>query len=110
MRGLGYATSATYPVGTALGVVHLLVGLIGLFAGYAFLKRKAHSRRLLVAINGVTIAYSAFSESLAEVYALMTPGVGEALIGTIIAIVVSVAIIYLLVSNKSLGQSGGAVA
>jgi hypothetical protein len=63
---------------------------------------------LLLAMNGVTIAYSAFSEGLAEVYALMTPGIGDALIGTIIAIVVSVAIIYLLASNKSLGQSGPA--
>ena len=107
LGGLGYAASATYPAGTALGVIHLLVGLISLFAGYAFLKREAYSRRLLLAINGVTIAYSAFSESLAEVYALMTPGIGDALIGTIIAIVVSIAIIYLLASNKSLGQSGG---
>jgi hypothetical protein len=105
LGGLGYASSATYPVGTALGAVHLLVGLIGLFAGYAFLKREAYSRRLLLAINGATIAYSAFSESLAEVYALMTPGIDDALIGTIIAIVVSTTIIYLLASNKSLGQS-----
>jgi hypothetical protein len=108
LGGLGFAASATYPVGTALGVVHLLVGLVDLFAGYAFLKREPYSRRLLIAINAVTIAYSAFSESLAEVYALMTPGIGDALIGTIIAIVVSIAIIYLLESNKSLGQSDGA--
>jgi hypothetical protein len=105
LGGLGYASSATYPAGTALGVVHLLVGLTGLFAGYAFLKRKPYSRRLLLAINSVTIAYSAFSESLAEVYALMTPGIGDALIGTIIAIVVSITIIYLLASNKALGRS-----
>jgi len=103
LGGLGYASSATYPVGTALGVVHLLVGLTGLFAGYAFLKRKPYSRRLVLAISCVTIAYSAFSESVAEVYALMTPGIGDALIGTIIAIVVSIAIIYLLASNKSPG-------
>jgi hypothetical protein len=35
----------------------------------------------------------------------MTPGIGDALIGTIIAIVVSIAIIYPLASNKSLGRS-----
>ena len=95
MGGLGYASSATYPVGTALGAIHLLVGLTALFAGYAFLRRKAYSRRFLFAINAVTIAYSAFSEAAAEIYALMTPGIGDALIGTIVAIVVSVAIIYL---------------
>jgi hypothetical protein len=105
--GLGYASSATYPVGTALGVIHLLVGLVGVFAGYAFFRRKTYSRRFLFAICGVTIAYSAFSETLAEVYALMTPGIGEALVGTIIAIFVGVAIIYLLVANKSLGRDSG---
>ncbi|HEV2389205.1 MAG TPA: hypothetical protein VGS04_00625, partial [Nitrososphaerales archaeon] len=105
LGGLGYAGSATYPVGTALGLVHLLVGLTAVFAGYAFLKRKAYSRRFLIAINGVTIAYSAFSEAAAEIYALMTPGIGDALIGTIVAIVVSIAIICLLASNGSLGGS-----
>ena len=99
LGGLGYASSATYPVGTALGLIHLLVGLTALFAGYAFLKRRDYSRRLLIAINAVTIAYSAFSESAAELYALMTPGVGDALIGTIVAIVVSIAIICLLASS-----------
>jgi len=105
LGGVGYAKSATYPVGTALGVIHLVVGLTGLFAGYAFFKREPHSRRLLVAINLVTIIYSAFSESAAEIYALMPPGIGDALIGTIIAIVVSASIIYLLASSPSLGRT-----
>jgi len=100
LGGLGYASSATYPVRTALGLIHLVVGLTGLFAGYAFLKRKAWSPPFLIAINIVTIVYSAFSESVAEIYALMTPGVGDALIGTIIAIIVSCAIIYLLLSRR----------
>ncbi|MDA4114939.1 MAG: hypothetical protein OK442_00115 [Thaumarchaeota archaeon] len=107
LGGLGYANAATYPVGTALGVIHLLMGLVALFAAYAFLKRRDYSRRLLFAINGVTIAYSAASEAAAEIYALMTPGIGDALIGTIIAIVVSIAIIYLLISNSP-GQPGAA--
>ncbi|MGH9920486.1 MAG: hypothetical protein ACRD6W_16650 [Nitrososphaerales archaeon] len=101
LGGLGYVSTATYPVGTALGLIHLLVGLVSLFAGYAFLKRTEYSRRLLFGINAVAIAYSAFSEAAAEIYALMTPGIGDALIGTIVAIVVSVAIIYMLASSKS---------
>ena len=100
LGGLGYASSATYPVGTALGLIHLVVGLTGLFAGYAFLKRKAWSPPFMVAMNIVTIVYSAFSEGAAEIYALMTPGIGDALIGTIVAIIVSCAIIYLLVSRR----------
>jgi hypothetical protein len=100
LGGLGYASTATYPVGTTLGLIHLLVGLTGIFAGYAFLKRQAYSRRFLIAINIVTIVYSAFSESVAEVYALMPPGIGDALVGTIIAIFVSAAIIYLLLRQR----------
>lgn len=96
LGGLGYASSATYPVGTALGLVHLVVGLVGLYAGYSFLKRRRGSARLLLWINGVTIVYSAFSEGAAEAFALMTPGIGDALIGTIVAIIVSVVIIYLV--------------
>jgi len=100
LGGLGYASSATYPVGTALGLIHLVVGLVGLFAGYAFLKRKAWSAPFLVAINIVTIVYSAFSESAAEIFALMTPGIGDALIGTIVAIIVSSVIVYMVLSRQ----------
>jgi hypothetical protein len=83
-----------------LGLIHLTVGLTGLFAGYTFLKRERYSRRLLIAINAVTIIYSAFSESMAELYALMPPGIGDALIGTILTMIVSSVIIFLLVSKK----------
>lgn len=103
--GFAYARGASYPVGTALVLAHLMVGLTGLFAGYAFLRRKAYSGRFLIAINCVTIAYSALSEGVAQIYALMPPGIDDALIGTIIAIVVSFAIIYLL---KSADRAGGA--
>ncbi len=105
LGGVGYARSATYPVGTTLGLIHLTVGLTGLFAGYSFLKREPYSRRFLIAINAVTIVYSAFSESMAEIYAFMPPGIGDALIGTILAIIVSGVIIYVLVSRQGLENS-----
>jgi hypothetical protein len=99
--GAAFARNGTYPLGTVLGLIHLAVGLTGLFAGYAFLRRKVWSRRLLIAINGVIIAYSTFSESLAQVYALLPPGINESLIGTVLAIVVSAAILYLLLSKRA---------
>ena len=101
LGGAAYARGGTYPIGTALGLFHLVVGLTGLFGGYSFLRRKTCSREFLIAINSVTIVYSAFAESLAEIYSFLPPGVNDALIGTIIAIVVSATIIYLLLSNKS---------
>jgi hypothetical protein len=106
LGGAAYAKGATYPFGTALGLVHLAVGLAGLFGGYAFLRRRAWSRRFLVGINGVTIVYSAFSEGLAQVYSLLPPGVNDSLIGTIVAIVVSGAIIYVLLSRGSPEKAG----
>ena len=96
LGGAAYARFGTYPVGTAVGLVHLSVGLAGLFGGYVFLRNLPWSRTFLMAINGITIGYSAFSESLAELYALMSPGINDSLIGTIIAIMVSTAIIYSL--------------
>ena len=100
--GIGYASSAVYPVGTALGLIHLAVGLADLFAGYAFLRRRAWSPALVVAMNGVTIAYSAFSEAAAQIYSLLPPGINDSLIGTLIAIVVSGTIIF-LVRRRSTG-------
>lgn len=100
LGGAAFARSGTYPVGTALGLVHLAIGLTGLFAGYAALKRKAWSRRFLISINALTIFYSAFAETLAEVYDYLPPGVTDALIGTIIAIIASFVIIYLLLTKR----------
>ena len=96
LGGAAYAVAGTYPVGTLLGLVHLAVGFAGLYGGYAFLKRKTWARRFLIAINSVTIAYSAFSEGAAQIYSFLPPGINDSLIGTIIAIIVSGIIIFLL--------------
>ncbi len=96
LGGAAFAMSGTFPVGTALGSVHFVVGIGGLVGGYAVYRRKPWARAFLIAINIVTIAYSAFAETLAEVYAYLPRGINDALIGTVVAIVVSAAIIYLL--------------
>ena len=94
--GAAFAEDGAYPVGTALGSIHLVIGILGLVGGYAIYKRTAWSRPYLVAINIVTIAYSAFAEALAEVYAYLPQGINDALVGTIVAIIVSAAIVYLV--------------
>lgn len=96
LGGAAYAAGGTYPLGTAVGLVHLSVGLSGLFAGYAFLRRTPWSRKFLIWANVATIFYSAFSESLAQIYALLPPGITDSLVGTIVAILVGGVIIYLL--------------
>jgi hypothetical protein len=104
LGGLAYAANGTYPLGTVLGGIHLAVGIVGLYAGYAALKWRTWPRTLLVAINGVTIVYSAFSESAAQLYSLLPPGVNDSLIGTLIAIIASCAIIYLVLSKGPMRQ------
>ena len=94
--GAAFVTDGIYPVGTILGLIHLAVGFTGLFAGYVFLRKKAWSRKLLIAINGLTIAYSAFSESAAQIFGFLPPGVNDSLTGTLIAIIISGTIVYLL--------------
>ncbi len=96
LGGAAYAAGGSYPLGTALGLVHHSVGLTGLFGGYAFLGRTPWSRRFLIWTNVATIVYSAFSESLAQIYALLPPGITDSLVGTIIAILVGAVILYLL--------------
>jgi hypothetical protein len=102
LGGAAYARSGTYPVGTALGLGHLAIGLAGLYGGYAFMKRKSRSPKFLIWINSVTIIYSAIVESLAEIYAYLPPGINDALIGTIVAIIVSSIIIYRLATKPKL--------
>ena len=90
----------------AFGLGHLAIGLTGLCAGYAFLRRKNWSWGFLIGINTVTIIYSTFAEALAEIYALLPPGINDALIGTIIAVIFSAVILYLLLVNGNSIRSG----
>ena len=96
LGGAAFVRGGSYPVGTALGAVHLAVGLTGLLGGYLFLRKVPWSRNFLIAIDSVTIAYSAFAETLVEMFAYLPPGISDSLIGTLIAIAVSIVIIYML--------------
>lgn len=99
LGGAAYARFGTYPFGTALGLVHLAVGLAGLLGGYIVYRREPRARRFLIVVNLVTIAWSAFSEGMAQVFSLLTPGINDSLIGTIVAVLVSAEIIYMLRNN-----------
>lgn len=98
--GAAYVISGARPFGTLIGAGHLTVGLIALAAGYVFLRRARRSEVFVVWANVATIAYSTIAEVLAEVYALLPPGINDALIGTVIAVGVSVVILYVVPSAK----------
>lgn len=96
LGGAAYALAGTYPVGTAIGAIHLLIGFVNIYAAFVYTKRGSSSRGFLIALNAITFAYSALSEAAAQLYAFLPPGIGDALIGTIIAMIVDTAIVCLL--------------
>jgi hypothetical protein len=100
LGGAAFARFGRYPVGTALGLVHLVVGVGGLIGGYYFMKRKPWAIKFLIGMNSLTITYSSFSETLAQFYDYLTPGITDSLIGSIVAVVLST-IILCLVTRKN---------
>jgi hypothetical protein len=106
MGGALFAVFALNPLGTALGLVHFTSGVVGLLAGVMLLRSTAVSRRFLLAVNGWIISYSALSESIVQIASLPTSRVSiGSLIGTIIAIMMSCMIVYLLLKRGSAERS-----
>jgi hypothetical protein len=101
MGGSLFAIYAVNSFGTSLGLIHFSIGITNLLAGIAYLRAIRWSRNFLLVINAVTIGYSSFSESIVQIQSLLpsTPSTGS-LIGTIIAIIMSCVIIYLLLKRN----------
>ena len=106
--GFEFARNAVYPFGTALGLIHLSIGLAGLAIAFVMLRaRSLNPRNLVLGINAITIAYSSLSESMVYIESLLGSVALDSLIGTIIAIVISLTVIYiLLTSGRSTSASG----
>jgi len=101
-----FAIFAVNSFGIALGLIHLSIGIAGIIGGIAFLLGKPRSSTLLLAINGLTIAYSTFSESIVQIQSLLPPFASTgSLVGTVIALIMSFGIIYLLLSNPSYSKT-----
>jgi hypothetical protein len=101
--GYAFAFFAVTSFGAELGWIHFAVGLLGLLAAFLALTGSIlQLRGFLVAINIVTIAYSLFSETLAETESLLGGSdlIGS-LIGTLVAVVMSAAILYLVMRRPA---------
>jgi hypothetical protein len=72
------------------------MGIAALFGGYFYLRRNPWSRKFLISMNAIVIAYSVIAESLAEIYGWLPRGIGDAFIGALVAIAVSAAVISML--------------
>ncbi len=97
LGGSAFAAFAFTAFGRSLGLTHLSVGVIGIIGGFVALRARSRSWRFLIIINALTIVWSSLSESLVEIDSLLpTSASMDSLIGTIIAIIMSGVIIYLL--------------
>jgi hypothetical protein len=95
--GTAFALLAVNQLGTALGSIHLLIGLTGLSVGIFALRRHSLPRKLLLAANALTIVYSISSVSAAGILSLLpSSAFHDSLIGTAAAVIMSSIIIYLL--------------
>jgi hypothetical protein len=99
--GAAFVLGGSYPVGTLLGAIHLAVGIAGLIGGLLWYSKRRGARQFLIWVNLATIIYSALAESFAEIYGYLPRGINDAFIGTIIAIVVSVGILFLLTQKTA---------
>jgi hypothetical protein len=98
-----FAYFAVNPFGTALGLTHLSIGLVGLVVGILVLRGDvSRLRGLLVAINLLTIGYSSLSEYIVETESLL-PGFASigSLVGTIVAIAMGCALLASLSFSRS---------
>lgn len=99
LGGGAFTAFALNDLGRALGEIHLFLGLAGLAAGFVVaLHPKNFPRPLVLGINAITIAYSAFTEGVVEMQSLLPSSAAmDSLIGTAFAIIMSAVIIYVLV-------------
>ncbi len=101
--GSSFAYFALDSFGTGLGLIHLSIGLVGLVVGFLILRGDiSRLRGLLVAISLVAIGYSSFSEYIVQTDSLL-PGFASigSLVGTIVAIAMSCALLALLFSRST---------
>jgi len=95
--GTAYVIFAVGPLGTAFGSGHLLTGLAGLTIGIVALRRKVLPQKALLGINILTIVYSAVSDGAAGFLSLLpTSAFHDSVFGTLIAIIMSSLIVYLV--------------
>jgi hypothetical protein len=103
MGGSLFALLAVNNFGKSLGLIHLSIGLAGLVGGFVALKERSWSKIFLLGINVMTIGYSSLSESIVEIESLLPSNSAlGSLIGTIIAILMSATIIYVLMMKRNL--------
>ena len=99
---LGGAALAFLATDKILGIIHVGLGLAAFPVAYGPWRRYSWAWNATLILNLATILYSAFSEIIMVNGALLPPGALQGSIGgTIVAVIISLAILVLLGKEKT---------
>ncbi len=98
LGGIALINFSVDAIGKALGIVHAILGVLGLSAGILLWIRKGRARTLTISANALIIAFSAASELvLSATSSLPSDQFVDSIIGTVAAIVIGAVVIIQLV-------------
>lgn len=84
-----------------LGLIHALLGGLGLPMGYALWARKSWAFNSTLALNIAGTTYSSLSEMIVVNGQLLAPGALQgSIIGTLVAVIISLTIVLLLLGKR----------
>src|SRR2546425_10758933 len=94
--------------GKTLGIVHAFLGLMAFPAGYLLLMGKARARVLTLGVDVAIIAFSTVSEVILSTTGSLASGpFTDSIIGTTVAVLISVAIAYSVMRDPAPNPVGG---
>jgi hypothetical protein len=97
LGGAALVYFSTDAIGMSLGVVHAILGLMALPAGYLLLTGRAGARTLTLWVDEAIIAFSTISEILLSITGSLPSGpFADSFIGTVLAVLIAIMILYQL--------------
>jgi hypothetical protein len=93
---------STDAIGMSLGVVHAILGVMALPAGYLLLTGRARARTLTLWVDATIIAFSTISEIILSTTGSLPSGpFADSVVGTVLAVLISTIILYQLMRVRA---------
>jgi len=101
LGGAALVYFSTDSTGTSLGIVHAILGLMALPAGYLLLTGNARARTLTLGVDAAIIAFSTASEIILSTASSLPSGpFADSVIGTAVAVLIAALIVYQLMRAR----------
>ena len=101
LGGAALVYFSTDSTGTSLGIVHAILGLMALPAGYLLLTGNARARTLTLGVDAAIIAFSTASEIILSTASSLPSGpFADSVIGTGVAVLIAALIVYQLMRAR----------